>query len=258
MSNFKNSKIDYGLILAAGRGTRLGEITDKIPKALVEIKDGKKVIDYILAGYAAAGLKKAIIIIAYKGKKIKEYLGDQAHGLEIIYLEQNLDSYGTAVAVEEAREILEDKFFLMSYGDIVTQPQNYLKMIKSLQKLKEPQSIMLLNWLDQIKKGGLIEFEPAAEADLKAAAEDFYQVKSITEKPDIEGGGWNSAGIYLFSPAIFKWIDEVKLSKRGEYELPTAVNLMLEAEKKLFAVKSKDYCQDVGTPADLEYLREKL
>src|SRR6056297_4194417 len=258
MSNLKKQKLEYGLILAAGRGTRLGEITDKIPKALVEIKAGMKVIDYILKGYAAAGLKKAIIIIAYKGKKIKEYLGDRAYGLELIYLEQDLDSYGTAAAVEEARSILKDKFFLMSYGDIITQPQNYINMIKSLTNLKSPQSIMLLNWLDQIKKGGLVEFDQAAAADLKTTAADFYQVKTITEKPEIEGGGWNSAGIYLFSPEIFKWIDQVKLSKRGEYELPTAVNLMLKSETKLFAVKSEDYCQDVGTPADLEYLRKKI
>jgi NDP-sugar pyrophosphorylase family protein len=258
MSKDKNIEIEYGLILAAGRGTRLGEITEEIPKALVEIKDGKKVIDYILEGYAAAGLKKAVIIIAYKGQKIKEYLGARAHGLELIYFEQNLDSYGTAAAVKAARSLLEDQYFLMSYGDIITQPKNYLKMIEALAKLKVPRSIMLLNWLDQIKKGGLVEFKKAPAEDLKTAAADFYQVQTITEKPELEGGGWNSAGIYLFSPDIFNWIDQVKPSKRGEYELPAAVNLMLKGKSKLFAVKSEDYCQDVGTPEDLEYLRSQI
>lgn len=258
MSDLEKQEIEYGLILAAGRGTRLGELTDEIPKALVEIKAGIKVIDYILKGYAAAGLKKAVIIIAYQGKKIKEYLGDSAYGLDLIYLEQDLDAYGTAAAVEVARPILKGEFFLMSYGDIITQAQNYIKMIKSLANLKSPQSIMLLNWLDQIKKGGLVKFEPAAADDLKRESENFYQVKTIKEKPEIEGGGWNSAGIYLFSPEIFEWIDQVKLSQRGEYELPTAVNLMLKSEAKLFALKSEDYCQDVGTPEDLEYLRKKI
>lgn len=258
MSKKEDLKIEYGLILAAGRGTRLGEITEEIPKALVEIKDGLKVIDYILKGYAAAGLKKAVIIIAYQGEKIKDYLGQKAYGLELIYREQNLDSYGTAAAVEEAREILDDQFFLMSYGDIITKPDNYLKMINALKNLKKSASIMLLNWLDEIKKGGLIEFEAADSAQLKSDAADFYQVTNIWEKPDLEGGGWNSAGIYLFSPQIFNWIDQVKISKRGEYELPAAVNLMLEGEAELFAIKSQDYCQDVGTPEDLEYLRERI
>lgn len=258
MSKAEKLKIEYGLILAAGRGTRLGEITEEIPKALVEIEAGKKVIDYILEGYAAAGLKKAAIIIAYQGKKIKDYLGERAYGLDLIYFEQDLDSYGTAAAVEAARSFLDDKYFLMSYGDIITQPKNYLKMIEALAKLKTPTSIMLLNWLDQIKKGGLVQFKAAAEDDLKDEAGDFYQVQTITEKPDLEGGGWNSAGIYLFSPQIFKWIDQVKLSARGEYELPAAVNLMLKNEVKLYAVKSENYCQDVGTPEDLEYLRSKL
>jgi dTDP-glucose pyrophosphorylase len=131
-------------------------------------------------------------------------------------------------------------------------------MIEALAKLKVPRSIMLLNWLDQIKKGGLVEFKKAPAEDLKTAAADFYQVQTITEKPELEGGGWNSAGIYLFSPDIFNWIDQVKPSKRGEYELPAAVNLMLKGKSKLFAVKSEDYCQDVGTPEDLEYLRSQI
>ncbi|WP_143422722.1 sugar phosphate nucleotidyltransferase [Halanaerobium congolense] len=64
--------------------------------------------------------------------------------------------------------------------------------------------------------------------------------------------------MYLFSPDIFNWIDQVKPSKRGKYELPAAINLMLKGKSKLFAVKSEDYCQDVGTPEDLEYLRRKM
>lgn len=254
MSNLQS--IDYGLILAAGRGSRLGEMTAELPKALVEIKTGMRVIDYILKGYAEAGLKKVIIIIGYLGEKVKEYLGKNAYGMEVIYLEQNLDNYGTAAAVAQARPVLNNKFFLMSYGDIVTQPKNYIGLIETAAELKDKQSIMLLNWLDQIKKGGIVEFEKIEFNNLSKNSLDIYQVKNIIEKPEVKGGGWNSAGVYLFSPEIFFWIDKIRLSERGEYELPSAVNLMLKNRAKFFAVKSEGYCQDIGTPADLKKLSE--
>lgn len=258
MSDLNNQKIEYGLILAAGKGSRLGKLTVELPKALIKIKDDRRVIDFILKGYSEAGLKKVVVIIGYLGEKIKEYLGKKAYGMEIIYLEQNLDNYGTAAAVEQARPLLKDKSFLMSYGDIITQPKNYQRMIKAAARLKSSQPIMLLNWLEEIKKGGLVEFEKVDANDLNQIVFDFYQVNNIIEKPEIKGGGWNSAGIYLFSPEIFSWLDKVRLSERGEYELPAAVNLMLKEESKIYAIKSEGYCQDIGTPADLEKLKKRI
>ncbi|RCW52274.1 sugar phosphate nucleotidyltransferase [Halanaerobium sp. ST460_2HS_T2] len=266
MSKLDEQRIEYGLILAAGRGTRLGDLTEELPKALVKIKEEMRVIDYILKGYAAAGLKKAVIIIGYQGEKIKDYLGDEAYGLEIIYIEQDLDNYGTAKAVEQAKALLENKFFIMTYGDIITEAENYKRLIKAGRDLGLKHSGMLLNWLKEIKKGGLVKFEADEEIffefnqdhRLQKKEKEVFKVKSIKEKPDQKGGGWNSAGIYLFSPEIFKWIAQVDPSDRGEYELPAAVNLLLEAGEKLYALKSRGYCQDVGTPADLDYLKKFL
>ena len=246
MSDINNRNIEYGLILAAGKGSRLGKLTDELPKALVKIKNNKRVIDFILEGYAEAGLKKVVLIIGYLGEKIKDYLGAKAWGMEIIYLEQNLDNYGTAAAVEQARPLLKDEFFLMSYGDIITKPLNYQRMINFAAGLNSYQAIMLLNWLEEIKKGGLVEYQALSQED------KLYQVTNITEKPEIEGGGWNSGGVYLFSPEIFSWIDKVKLSERGEYELTSAIELMLKNGEKIYAIKSQGYCQDIGTPDDLE------
>lgn len=266
MSDLNEQSIEYGLILAAGRGTRLGDLTDELPKALVKIKGEMRVIDYILKGYSKAGLKKIIIIIGYQGEKIKKYLGKQVYGLQIIYIEQDLDNYGTAKAVERAKPLLENNFFMMSYGDIITKAENYKILIKAAGELEFKHSIMLLNWLEEIKKGGLVEFEADGNIyfkfnqknKVKKNNQEILKVKSIREKPEQEGGGWNSAGIYLFSPEIFKWIAQVEPSKRGEYELPAAVNLLLEAGEKIYAIKSDAYCQDVGTPSDLEYLKGYL
>lgn len=260
----KKKEIKYGLILAAGKGSRLGKITEKKPKALVKIKGDLRVIDYLLKGFSAAGLKKAIIIISYLGDQIKAYLGSRAYGMEIIYLKQDLTSYGTAAALKQASSYLENKYFMLAYGDIVSPAANFQQLIKAA-KLKPGSSIMLLNWLAEIKKGGLVTFKTEEKSAAKKGASkakkealDLYQVAEILEKPKLSGGGWNSAGLYLFAPEIFSWLEQIKPSPRGEYELTTALNFLAAAGDKLYGLKGDSYCQDIGTPEDLNYLRSKL
>jgi len=91
--------VKQGLILAAGRGTRLADLTDNKPKPMVELADGLTAIDWILKGYSKAGLKSVVIVIGYCGQQLIDYLGYEKYGLRLSYIWQNLDSYGTAAAL---------------------------------------------------------------------------------------------------------------------------------------------------------------
>lgn len=76
------------------------------------------------------------------------------------------------------------------------------------------QAAAALKKLKKIKKGGLVEYQAltennsdlitASKTNLNEEEDALFRVKNITEKPEKEGGGWNSAGIYLFSPADLK------------------------------------------------------
>lgn len=102
------------VILAAGKGTRLGELTLKIPKSLTLIS-GKTIIEYTLNSLPSR-ITRAIIVIGHLGEKIKNHLGASYGLINIDYVEQKNMS-GTAGAFWEARNILSSGKTLVLNGD---------------------------------------------------------------------------------------------------------------------------------------------
>ena len=107
-------------ILAGGLATRLGDVTKKIPKALLEIA-GKPFIDYQLQLLREAGVTRVVMCIAHLADQIEGVLGDgSAYGLEIAYSHDergpNGELLGTGGALRNALPLLGDEFLVM-YGD---------------------------------------------------------------------------------------------------------------------------------------------
>ncbi len=246
-SELIDHQIDQGLILAAGRGTRLKELTANHPKALVEVA-GRPLLEWILRGFRQVGISRVVIVIGYQGEKIIDrYQSGTELGLDIEYQEQDLESYGTGAAVKQSRESLKPEPFLCTYGDILTSPDNYRCLIETY---REQQSmVLLLSWLEKISQGGLAHHREEA---------DRLIIEKIEEKPDLDGGGWNNAGVYLLTPEIFDWLEEINRSPREEYELPTAFNLMLAASIEMVGCKARGYWFDIGRQEDLKRAEETI
>jgi NDP-sugar pyrophosphorylase family protein len=104
------------IILAGGLATRLRPITEKIPKALVEV-NGRPFLDYQMRLLAANGVRRAVLSVAYRGEMIEEYLGDGGrYGIEVSYSYDGPTYLGTAGAIRKALGELGDSFFTL-YGD---------------------------------------------------------------------------------------------------------------------------------------------
>ena len=98
------------LILAAGRGTRLQPLTDKLPKPLIEVH-GLCLIEIHLIRLASAGFKRVIINLHHLGALIKARLGDGQHfGLQILYSEE------TDAALETLQSALESSGYVSGQG----------------------------------------------------------------------------------------------------------------------------------------------
>ena len=103
-------------ILAGGLGTRLYPLTERLPKALIEI-NGEPFLAHQLRLLRARGIKRVVLCIGQYGERIREYAGDGARfGLEIDYSPDGPALLGTAGAVRHALPLLGDAFFVM-YGD---------------------------------------------------------------------------------------------------------------------------------------------
>lgn len=96
------------IILAAGMGKRLGELTKGNTKCMVKV-NGTPLIDRVMKQLSRQPLKKVIIVVGYKGKELKEYLGTEYDGMPIQYIENPIydktnNIYSLALAKQEMQE----------------------------------------------------------------------------------------------------------------------------------------------------------
>src|SRR5215813_4996024 len=103
-------------ILAGGLATRLRPITDRIPKALVEI-NGEPFIAHQLRLLHARGIRRVVLCLGYLGEMVREFVGDgQAFNLTVEYSFDGPTLRGTAGAIHQALPMLGSAFFVL-YGD---------------------------------------------------------------------------------------------------------------------------------------------
>jgi NDP-sugar pyrophosphorylase family protein len=111
-------------ILAGGYATRLGELTTKIPKCLIEI-NGRPFVDWQLELLKVKGYSEFVFCVSYKSDVVQEYLGDgKDRGVTIQYSLDGPTQLGTGGAVQNALPKLGEKFGVI-YGDSYL-PTNYL------------------------------------------------------------------------------------------------------------------------------------
>src|SRR6185369_4438478 len=93
------------VILAAGKGTRMRELTNELPKPMLRVQ-GKPILEHIITGIIAAGVKEIFIVTGWKAEVIEGYFGDGAKwGVRIAFGRQMIQD-GTGKAPELAKEFI--------------------------------------------------------------------------------------------------------------------------------------------------------
>src|SRR5262249_38605250 len=106
------------VILAAGKGTRMGELTDELPKPMLLVC-GKPILEHILQGLVGAGIREILIITGYRADVIEQHFGDgSAWQAKIQYCRQAV-AEGTGRAAHLAEQFAGESPFLLTYGDIL-------------------------------------------------------------------------------------------------------------------------------------------
>jgi dTDP-glucose pyrophosphorylase len=233
-------KITKAVLLAAGRGTRMRELTADLPKPMIRVR-GKPVLLHIVEGLQSAGIKNFLMIVGYRGETVREYFGDgTCFGLRINYATQTVQD-GTGRVVELARDFVGADAFILSYGDILVDPSNYRRLV-DLPKATE--SIVTVKRNEDVSKGGAV------------FVNDKMEVSDVREKP-LPGeptSPFYNAGVYAFRPSIFEWTAKLQPSPRGEYELTDAVRDLAQSGKKVHALELEGAWADVRDPEVLARL----
>ena len=234
------TKIDKAVLLAAGRGTRMRDLTADIPKPMIKVR-GKPILLHIVEGLQTAGIKNFLIVVGYHGDTVREYFGDgTCFGLRISYATQVVQD-GTGRVVDLASDFTENVPFVLSYGDILVDPHNY----KSIADLGDDvEAIISVKRDEDVSKGGAVFLNEQMELiDLREKP-----------KPGEKTSSWYNAGLYAFRPSIFEFTARLQPSPRSEYELTDAIRELAQSGKKVKALELIGEWADVRDPEILAKL----
>ena len=236
------TKIDKAVLLAAGRGTRMRELTADLPKPMIEVR-GKPVLQHIVEGLRDAGVRRFLIIVGYRADAVQNFFGDGArYKIDIQYATQVAQD-GTGRVVDLARDFVGDSTFVLAYGDILVAPENYKRIVDLADDVE---GLISVTRGEDVSKGGAVFLNEKMElVDLREKS-----------KPGEAASPWYNAGLYAFRPSIFDFTTKLKPSPRGEYELTDAIRELAQSGKKVKALELTGEWADVRDPDILARLNK--
>src|ERR1041384_7177087 len=233
-------KITKAVVLAAGRGTRMREMTADLPKPMLEVR-GKPVLQYIVEGLRDAGVRKFLIVVGYRGEAVENFFGDGwRFKIELEYATQ-VKQDGTGRVVDLAREFVGASPFILAYGDILIDPANYKRIVDLSDNVE---AIVSVTHGEDVSKGGAVFVNERMELiDLREKP-----------KPGELTSPWYNAGLYAFRPSLFEFTAKLKPSPRAAYVTTTALGELAQSGKTVRALELTGDWADVRDPEILARL----
>jgi dTDP-glucose pyrophosphorylase len=229
-----------GVILAAGRGTRMAPFNDDFPKAMLPICN-KPLIQYQIETMRGLGILDIVVLVGHKGFEIAKVLGDGSKfGVTLRYVEQT-----TMLGIAHAVGRLESHIhrpFLLFLGDIYFVPGDLAGMFRMFEE----------------QGGGAVlatkeEHDPAAirrNYSITLGADGY--VTRVIEKPRYTSNRIKGVGLYLFDLTIFDAIRRTpRTAMRDEYEITDAIQVMVDDGHRVRAAYSILDDINLTSPTDL-------
>ena len=238
--NKRKKREIVGVILAAGKGTRLEPFSRRFPKPILPICN-KPILQYQIETMRDLGIKKIMIVISHLGFEISRSLGDgEEFGVEIQYIDQG-ETLGIAHAVGRLESRISTPFLLF-LGDIFFLTKD-LSIMLSLLERKNTSAVLAVKKEDNLEA---IKRNFAVILDRKGL------VKRVIEKPRYVTNKLKGCGLYLFDLNIFDAIRRTpRTAMRDEYEITDAIQILVDDGFNVNAAEVVEWDLNVSYPPDL-------
>lgn len=219
------------VILAAGLGTRMGELTKNTPKPLLKVQD-KTLLEHNLEAMPEE-IDEVILVVGYLNEQIRGFIGGNFRGKKISYVLQK-ELKGTAHALFLCKDILHGRFLALNGDDLYSR--------EDLQDVVR-QPLAILAWAleaDDLSNKG--------SATVKLDSDGY--LLDIVERQPAKKGILVNAGAYIINENFFQYPLVSAGDPATEYGLPQTFLQMVRDGAKISVVQARKW-RKVGSPEDL-------
>ena len=229
-----------GVILAAGKGTRIQPFSDHYPKPLLPVYD-RPLLLWQVEAMRELGITDILIVIGHLGHRVVQTLGDGSRwGVKIRYVEQE-ETLGIAHAVGQLEPHIE-RPFLLFLGDIFFETRELGSMLEAYAR-------------DDVDAVLAVKREPDPEAmrrNFSVEVDDRGFVTHVVEKPRHPRTDLKGCGLYLFDLEIFDAVRATpRTALRDEYELTHTIQIFVQSGHGVVPMEVVERDLNLSKPPDL-------
>ncbi len=235
-----------GVILAAGRGTRMGVLPTALPKVVLPILD-EPIVYHQLRMMAGLGIRKAFVVVGFRGHEVVRQIERMPpSGVELHYVEQR-QRLGIAHCVGTLERRLDGPFMLF-LGDIYFDAPRIGEMLDAFwghirDGMCPPDAVL-----------GAIEEKTIAalQRNYCIVSDEAGRAIRVIEKPRHPKSRIKGVGVYLFRPVVFDAIRRTpRTAMRDEYEITDSIQILIEDGYYVRACTCVEADLNVTYPKDL-------
>lgn len=240
-----------GVILSAGKGSRIDPLHAHFPKSMLPICN-RPILEHQIEQMKSVGVRDLIVVVGHLKEPIQRHLGDgSALGVSVRYVEQQ-QTLGIAHAVMQLERHV-DRPFLLYLGDILYVPRD----LRSMTEIAA-------------REGATVVLAAKREADREAIFKNFLidadasgRVRRVVEKPRYLVNDLKGCGIYYLLPDFFDAVRQTpRTALRDEYEITHAIQIAIDLGQSVFVAPVVEWDLNITYPADVlegnRYWRERL
>jgi galactokinase/dTDP-glucose pyrophosphorylase len=221
------SPITSAVLLAAGRGKRQRPYTDVTPKPLLEV-NGRPALDYVLRAVKQAGIERICIVTNHLEEKIFEYVGGGSKWNLAVTFAHQTELNGTCGALQAVPQTwIQDEAVMVVATDYILEEESLCELVEAHQRRNADVTMSL-------KECPIEELSARSSVDV----DSDWRIRRIIEKPKREEimSPYAASILFIFPPEIWSYLKQVAPSERGELELQSAVQMMIEDGYKAVGV----------------------
>ncbi|MCU7558015.1 glucose-1-phosphate adenylyltransferase [Macrococcus sp. TMW 2.2395] len=257
-----------GMLLAGGKGTRLGQLTKKVAKPAVPFGGKYRIIDFTLSNLANSNIHTVGVLVQYAPLMLNRHIGmgkpwsldKQEGGVTVLapFADQTGASWfeGTADAITKNIHFIDQydpEYLLILSGDHIYQ-MDYQAMLEHHKAKNADATISVIE----------VPFEEASRFGI-LNTEDDLKIYEFDEKPAVPKNNLASMGIYIFNWKVLReYLIADEKDTNSEHDFGNdIIPKMLADNKLLYAYRFEGYWKDVGTiqsywEANMDLLNEDL